>query len=133
MHLCALLLQEFARLLSTLCRGSIEERLCWIFSLYDADNDGVLNRADVTSVVQAVYNLMGASCTPPVHFTTVPQHVTRIFFVSNAEKNLLPSMAVFIFTFKLYCRLKKIPFTVTIFTFYCTLQIPLYLYLFPAG
>lgn len=39
--------QEFVIGLSVISRGSLDEKMCWIFHLYDTDHDGILTRYDV--------------------------------------------------------------------------------------
>ena len=50
--------EEFLVCLSTLCRGSLEERLRWIFTLYDTRKSGQLTR-DVRS---SVFSLLVFDC-----------------------------------------------------------------------
>lgn len=52
-------LQEFVQGLSILIRGSVQEKLCWTFSLYDLNRDGFITRDEMTDIVTAVYELMG--------------------------------------------------------------------------
>jgi len=51
--------QEFAKVLSLLKKGSMEEKLAWTFQLYDINGDGVLNRTEIEDVTMAIYSLMG--------------------------------------------------------------------------
>ncbi|KAF3423406.1 hypothetical protein E2986_01731 [Frieseomelitta varia] len=46
-------------ILSTLLRGSIYEKLRWIFKLYDINGDGCITRGELWEVVIAVHELMG--------------------------------------------------------------------------
>lgn len=61
--------------LSVLSRGSPEEKLRWIFRLYDTDGDGWLNRGDVFRVVASIYDLMGNNTLPPISPETIDDHV----------------------------------------------------------
>ncbi|XP_014248448.1 Kv channel-interacting protein 1-like [Cimex lectularius] len=45
--------------LSILCRGSLEERLRWTFSLYDINRDGKITKDELADVITSVYNLLG--------------------------------------------------------------------------
>lgn len=45
--------------LSILSRGTLEEKLCWTFSLYDINHDGKITREEMTDIVTAIYELMG--------------------------------------------------------------------------
>lgn len=54
-------IQEFVQGLSTLSRGTMEEKLRWTFSLYDINGDGYITREEMTDIATAVYELMGRS------------------------------------------------------------------------
>jgi len=58
--------EEFASALSILSRGSSEEKLNWVFQLYDRSGKGYVNRDDMVLIMTAIYGLMGAACCPPV-------------------------------------------------------------------
>lgn len=72
--------------LSTLSRGSLDEKLRWAFSLYDINGDGYITREEMTDVVTAVYELMGKFTEPCVEETTVRDKVDCIFQVSNLSR-----------------------------------------------
>lgn len=48
--------EDFLVCLSTLCRGSIEDRLRWIFTLYDTKKSGKLTR-EVSEEIRLVRNI----------------------------------------------------------------------------
>ncbi|KAJ8665017.1 hypothetical protein QAD02_006679 [Eretmocerus hayati] len=45
--------------LSTLLRGSIYEKLRWIFKLYDINGDGCITKGELGEVVMAIHDIMG--------------------------------------------------------------------------
>nr|XP_018910793.1 PREDICTED: Kv channel-interacting protein 1-like isoform X1 [Bemisia tabaci] len=51
--------------LSTLLRGTTDEKLRWIFSLYDVKKDGYLTRDEVSSIVGSVFELSGFRIVEP--------------------------------------------------------------------
>ncbi|KAG5685021.1 hypothetical protein PVAND_014224 [Polypedilum vanderplanki] len=51
--------EEFVLNLSTLSRGSLDEKLKWTFQLYDVNGDGFISREEMTEVMTSVYELMG--------------------------------------------------------------------------
>ena len=57
---------EFVYGVSILSRGSAEEKLAWLFRLYDTDRDGLLTRPDLLRVVTGMYELCGPHAMPPV-------------------------------------------------------------------
>lgn len=69
--------------LSVLSRGSIEEKLRWIFELYDVDQDGLLTREDIEKVMWSVYAMMGNPTNPPIELDTITNHVDYIFNVGS--------------------------------------------------
>ncbi|CAG5053585.1 unnamed protein product, partial [Parnassius apollo] len=57
--------EEFLDTLSRVARGSIQEKLSWVFALYDVDGDGRISKSEMLAVVQAVYELLGRAAVPP--------------------------------------------------------------------
>jgi Ca2+-binding EF-hand superfamily protein len=78
----AAVFQDFVQGLSTLSRGSLDEKLRWAFSLYDINGDGCITRDEMTDIVTAVYELMGKFTEPCVDESTVKDKVDCIFQVS---------------------------------------------------
>lgn len=79
--------QEFVLGLSTLSRGSVEEKLRWTFSLYDINGDGFITREEMTDIVTAIYELMGRhpdSSGPEVE--KIKEKVEKIFQVIDHTK-----------------------------------------------
>lgn len=75
--------QEFLEVVSRVGRGSLQDKLSWVFSLYDADGDGRISRAELAAVVAAVYDLLGHSARPPASQQAALDHTHRIFHVSR--------------------------------------------------
>lgn len=63
-------------------RGTEEEKLRWVFELYDIDHDGYLTRDDMETVIGSIYSMMGSNTEPPVATDTVKDHVNDVFDVS---------------------------------------------------
>ena len=68
------LLQQFVQGMSLISRGSLHEKLQWIFSLYDVNGDGVISKQEMIDIVTAIYDLMGRhteafgeACSPRDH------------------------------------------------------------------
>ncbi|XP_068201865.1 A-type potassium channel modulatory protein KCNIP1-like [Palaemon carinicauda] len=79
--------EDLITLLSRLSRGSLNDRLKWIFSLYDLDGDGCITRQEMTDVVQAVYDLMGKHTDTPVDEQTVGHKVEELFTTLDLNKD----------------------------------------------
>lgn len=50
---------DFVIGLSVLTRGSLDEQLKWIFTLYDLNGDGQITRDELAKIVSSVHDLMG--------------------------------------------------------------------------
>ncbi|KAF4522370.1 hypothetical protein B566_EDAN012227 [Ephemera danica] len=77
--------QDFVLGLSTLSRGSLDEKLRWTFALYDINGDGCITREEMTDIVTAVYDLMGRFTDPFVDEAVIKEKVDRIFQVSQLK------------------------------------------------
>jgi hypothetical protein len=75
-------MQEFVYGLSVLVRGSLEEKLHWAFSLYDINGDGIITMDEMTSIVTAIYAMMGRHTEPVIDVSTPRQHAETVFRVS---------------------------------------------------
>ncbi|XP_061381714.1 neuronal calcium sensor 1-like [Danaus plexippus] len=84
--------EEFLDTLSRVARGSRQEKLSWMFALYDVDGDGRISRSEMLSVVRAVYELLGRAAAPPVDKAAAEDHVDRIFHLmdTNADGVVTP-------------------------------------------
>ncbi|VDK40458.1 unnamed protein product [Taenia asiatica] len=53
--------KDFVQTLSCLLYGTREEVLNWVFDLYDFDRNGYISRQELTALIRAVHDLLGAS------------------------------------------------------------------------
>lgn len=77
--------EEYLEMVSRVARGSAQEKLSWVFALYDVDGDGRISRAEMLAVVRAVYELLGRAAAPPVHTAAPEEHVDRIFHLMDTN------------------------------------------------
>ncbi|XP_063236627.1 Kv channel-interacting protein 4-like [Bacillus rossius redtenbacheri] len=63
--------------LSMIMKGTLQERLCWAFSLYDVNRDGFITRQEMLEVISAIYSLLGDKRDRPRKSTLT--HVNSIF------------------------------------------------------
>lgn len=82
--------QEFVQSLSTLLRGTMEEKLRWTFSLYDINGDGLITIEEMTDIATAIYELMGRNPEIPTDALDpdqIKEKVEKIFLVSVQKFN----------------------------------------------
>ncbi|XP_067935908.1 Kv channel-interacting protein 4-like isoform X2 [Watersipora subatra] len=70
--------EEFLHSLSDLIYGSLEDKLQWVFNLYDQNRDGFVSRTELATMITAIYDMMGAKTVPPIDKFTVEKHVNDI-------------------------------------------------------
>lgn len=58
--------QQFVTMLSILSRGSRNEKLRWIFNLYDIRSCGYIGHEELGIVVNSIYSLLGDSTIPRI-------------------------------------------------------------------
>lgn len=73
--------EQFLVSMSILTRGSIADKVCWVFNLYDLNGDGFIQPDELLNVVSAVHSLLGTHTEPGLCETTIRCHVQRIFKV----------------------------------------------------
>lgn len=82
--------QKFVQGLSILSRGTLEEKLCWTFQLYDINSDGHITKDEMNDIVTAVYNLMGHPVEEKIDEERIKAKVDRIFDVSTLNMQKYP-------------------------------------------
>lgn len=70
-------------ILSKVSRGTVQEKLQWIFGLYDLNGDGLITKKEMLDVVASIYEMVGRSTEPQVHEHSAKEHVEKIFHVSK--------------------------------------------------
>lgn len=71
--------EEFLSSLSDISRGTRYQKLRWLFSLYDNDRDGRIDRSDLQQVVSAVHDMMGSFTIPPYQPQQLEMAIDDIF------------------------------------------------------
>ncbi|KPP62382.1 Kv channel-interacting protein 4-like, partial [Scleropages formosus] len=71
--------EDFVLGLSTLLRGSVQEKLNWAFNLYDINKDGYITKDEMLDIMRAIYSMMGR-CTYPVLKDDAPRQHVEMFF-----------------------------------------------------
>ncbi|KAL6435163.1 hypothetical protein ACFW04_005330 [Cataglyphis niger] len=81
--------EEFLTILSKVSRGSVEEKLQWVFGLYDLDGDGLISKEEMLDVVGSIYEMLGRYTQPQIlePHAAAREHVDRIFHLMDANKD----------------------------------------------
>ncbi|ODN06525.1 Kv channel-interacting protein 4 [Orchesella cincta] len=71
--------EEFLGILSKVSRGTIQEKMQWIFGLYDLNKDGLITKNEMLDVVTSIYEMLGHHTEPQVEENSAREHVEKIF------------------------------------------------------
>ncbi|XP_077283205.1 calsenilin-like [Arctopsyche grandis] len=84
--------EDFLSILSRVSRGTTQDKIQWVFALYDLDGDGVITKAEMTDVVTSIYEMLGRATTPLVQDSSAKDHVDRIFHLIDSDQDGCVSM-----------------------------------------
>ena len=73
--------QDFLQVMSVILKGNAEQKLEWVFKLYDIDRDEVLSRQDLKLVVESMYYMVGKNC--EIEELAVKRHVDGVMKVRH--------------------------------------------------
>lgn len=78
----------------------MEEKLQWIFGLYDLDGDGLISKEEMLDVVGSIYEMLGRYTQPQIvePHSAAREHVDRIFHVSKTCESA-PTASVYLSSF----------------------------------
>ncbi|CAM1154380.1 KCNIP4 (predicted) [Pycnogonum litorale] len=79
--------EDFIRGLSHISRGTFQDKLRWVFDLYDINNDGCVTKQEMLEIVTAIYDMMGAATVPVVDDQCAQNHVEKIFQQIDVNKD----------------------------------------------
>ncbi|XP_053319312.1 Kv channel-interacting protein 1 isoform X3 [Spea bombifrons] len=88
--------EDFVTALSTLLRGTINEKLRWTFNLYDINKDGYINKEEMMDIVKAIYDMMGKYTYPVLKDDAPKQHVDLFFQKMDKNKDGVVTLEEFI-------------------------------------
>ena len=78
-------------------RGTIDEKLRWIFNLYDINRDGRIDKEELLLVVTSIYELMGKFTNPLIDENSPKNHVE--FVLKVIKINPIPNIKLKPFIF----------------------------------
>ncbi|RNA26219.1 Kv channel-interacting 2-like [Brachionus plicatilis] len=83
--------KEFLTVLSTLLRGTLDDRIKWLFYFYDINRDGKISRDEIESLIRCLYDLMGPNVKPQFDDEDKNQHIENVINRLNLNlHNQLP-------------------------------------------
>ncbi|KAG8453550.1 hypothetical protein GDO86_000253 [Hymenochirus boettgeri] len=88
--------EDFVMGLSTLLRGTIQEKLNWAFNLYDINKDGYITKEEMLDIMKAIYDMMGRCTYPVVREETPKQHVENFFQKMDINRDGVVTIEEFI-------------------------------------
>ncbi|KAK7137311.1 hypothetical protein R3I93_017408 [Phoxinus phoxinus] len=71
--------EDFVVGLSNILRGTVTERLCWAFSLYDLNKDGYITKEEMNDIMKSIYDMMGKHTHPYMKDSASTEHVESFF------------------------------------------------------
>ncbi|KAK0396900.1 hypothetical protein QR680_001903 [Steinernema hermaphroditum] len=78
---------DFVKCLSVLCRGDLEEKLHWIYKLYDPDDAGRVTWHRMFYVLQAIDDLVGIRAKPRYSLQEQTDRTNQIFHKFDVQNN----------------------------------------------
>ena len=63
----------------------MDEKLRWIFNLYDLNRDGKVTKEELLLVITSIYELMGKCTTPEIDENCPKSHVEIVFKVYKKD------------------------------------------------
>ncbi|KAH9396556.1 Kv channel interacting protein 2 [Tyrophagus putrescentiae] len=77
---------DYACALSTLIRGTIGDKIKFIWTLYDINKDGKITYEEVLQISIAIYGLLGFNVAPAHNLRTYEEHAKRVFAKLDTAK-----------------------------------------------
>ncbi|XP_050519041.1 Kv channel-interacting protein 2-like [Diabrotica virgifera virgifera] len=86
-YILQLHLQDFLNILSKVSRGTVNEKIQWVFNLYDLNGDGLISKNEMVDVVTSIYEMLGRATQPAVEDSSAKEHVEKIFNMIDTNKD----------------------------------------------
>ena len=87
---------EFITALSVTSRGTLDEKICWTFRLYDQDNDGYVTKEEMLDIVDSIYQMVDTVSKFPLDENTPKKRVDKIFSIMDKDDDAILSLDEFL-------------------------------------
>lgn len=71
--------------LSVITRGTMDEKIDWIFCLYDVNDRGIIGQPELLLITQSIYELLGRNVEPPITRKAIIDHVFDVHKVNSYD------------------------------------------------
>ncbi|XP_059399298.1 Kv channel-interacting protein 2-like [Carassius carassius] len=88
--------EDFVVGLSIILRGTVTDRLCWAFSLYDLNKDGCITKEEMNDIMKSIYDLMGKYTYPCMEDSAPREHVESFFQKMDRNNDGVVTMEEFL-------------------------------------
>ena len=72
---------QFITGMSVLSRGTMPQKLRWVFNLYDLNGSGRISKSNLKDIISSVNQMLGTHAKPLADEVSTKQHVERMFQV----------------------------------------------------
>ncbi|XP_073700128.1 A-type potassium channel modulatory protein KCNIP2-like isoform X4 [Garra rufa] len=88
--------EDFVVGLSIILRGTVTDRLCWAFSLYDLNKDGCITKEEMNDIMKSIYDMMGNYTYPSMKDSAPREHVETFFQKMDRNNDGVVTMEEFL-------------------------------------
>lgn len=89
--------EEYICAIAVSAKGKLEEKLEWVFTMYDLDGDGYIGRDDLLEILRSIYQMVGASMVDvPADESTPEARSAKMFALMDANKDDKLSLEEFV-------------------------------------
>ncbi|OQV26030.1 putative Kv channel-interacting protein 2 [Hypsibius exemplaris] len=78
---------QFITGMSVLSRGTMPQKLRWVFNLYDLNGSGRISKSNLRDIILSVNQMLGSHAKPPTDDLSTKEHVERMFQKFDLDKN----------------------------------------------
>jgi Kv channel-interacting protein len=76
---------QFILGMSILSRGTMAQKLRWVFNLYDLNGTGRISKSNLKDIICSINQMLGSHAKPQADDVATRQHVERMFQVQEED------------------------------------------------